>query len=346
MFDYNSSETIINSATLTDGTTAAWKVLNQVVDTTAAPVAGEDPFINYFGGAKALQVTRVAKYIDKFIQQVWVTKPVVATMSSISFTIPALVASTVYRLNVDAILDGGSNAAEYARWAIHKGKPYLIEFTTPTALSNASTDYLATAFVIAKIKSGLKNIDLGELELTVTSTGTTNVTITAKNENVRFVSAIIEELSPVTGTTADLEGDVLSTFATGTVTQGVSGVGTYNYMYKNLRIPTVEAIRFAGTFQDELPLPGQLYTQFSVEYLTNREITGNNAIGAPAQSKTRHTFFVLGDYTSSSTVAYTFYNDLQTVLGSNAAALTSVVGLSITGSGDNILETTTDNRPI
>jgi len=36
-----------------------------------APVAGEDPFINYFGGDKALHITRVAKYIDKFITQVW-----------------------------------------------------------------------------------------------------------------------------------------------------------------------------------------------------------------------------------------------------------------------------------
>jgi len=32
-------------------------------------------------------------------------------------------------LVIDAILDQGSNSAEYSRWAVHKGKPYLIEFT-------------------------------------------------------------------------------------------------------------------------------------------------------------------------------------------------------------------------
>jgi len=63
-----------------------------------------------------------------------------------------------------------------------------------------------------------------------------------------------------------------------------------------------------GTFADELPRVGSYYTQFVLEYEKSREITGTNAIGAPATSKTRHTFFVMDTGASDNTnPAYKFY---------------------------------------
>jgi len=134
------------------------------------------------------------------------------------------------------------------------------------------------------------------------------------------------------------------------VTVGDSGFGSYDWMIRNLRIPTVEAIRFGGTFQDELPRPGAYYTQFVLEYEKTREITGTNVIGAPAVSKTRHTFFVLDngeDYRTNPAAA--FYADVQEVLGGPGyyePFISNVPEAITAGVGDDgILNTTTDNVP-
>lgn len=365
MFDYNSSETIINGLYLPDGVTPQWSIGSKVVDPSLAPVAGEDPFINYFGGEKSLNVTRLAKYIDKFITQVWRNPYTTIAYEKATLTIPTggLVGGVVYRLSIDAILDQGSQSVEYSRWAIHKGKPYMIEFTTPTTISNTTT---AATYVVTKLKKGLKNPDLGELELTITSTGAA-VSIETLNAHVHFKSIAIEELSVIgTGTGEDMEGDVkaylcefdssTSTPAAGKsviVTKGDAGFGSYDWIIRNLRIPTVESIRFGGTFQDQLPRPGSYYTQFVIEYEKSREITGSNVIGAPATSKTRHTFFVLDTNVSANTnPAYKFYEDLKTVLGGTGVMepfVTNVPDSSVTSTlsatNDGILTTTSDNLP-
>ena len=363
MFDYNSSETILNSLYLTDGVTSQWSILSKVADTSLAPVAGEDPFINYFGGDKALHVTRVAKYIDKFITQVWRNPyTTLAYEQQTIYTPAALTGGVVYRLSIDAILDQGSHDAQYSRWAIHKGKPYLIEFTSTTTVTAGAN---AAAYIVAQCKKGLKNPDLGELELTFQVSGGTNVTITSKNAFVHFKEVVIEELYPIgSGSGQDMEGDVKTyhtTFATSgavattavVTTVGDIGFGSYDWMIRNLRIPTVEAIRFGGTFQDELPRPGSYYTQFVIEYEKTREITGSNVIGAPAVSKTRHTFFVLDTNAQNVTnPAYKFYADIQTVLGGGGVMepfVTNVpdadAGSTLSGTNDGILATTGDNLP-
>lgn len=361
MFDYNSSETIINGLYLSDGVTPQWKVLSAVVDTSATPVEGEDPFINYFGGDKALQVTRIAKYIDKFITQVWRNPYTTTAYETAVLTVPSggITGGVVYRLSIDAILDQGSQSAEYSRWAIHKGKPYLIEFSVDTTISNTTN---AATEIVTQLKRGLKNPDLGDLELTITSSGAA-ITIKPRNAWVHFKTISIEELYPVgSGTSEDLEGDVktyLCAFDDTTQTPsagtavitvtGDPGFGSYDWMIRNLRVPTVEQTRFMGTFTDELPRAGSYYTQFVLEYEKSREITGTNAIGAPATSKTRHTFFVVDTGASDNTnPAYKFYQDIQTVLGTSAEDYVTNIPDSDAGSSytDGILNTTTDNYPL
>jgi len=122
-------------------------------------------------------------------------------------TVPSggITGGIVYRLSIDAILDQGSQAAEYSRWAIHKGKPYLIEFSVDTTISNTTN---AATEIVTQLKRGLKNPDLGDLELTITSSGAA-ITIKPKNAWVHFKEISIEELYPVgSGTGEDLEGDV------------------------------------------------------------------------------------------------------------------------------------------
>lgn len=364
MFDYNSSETIINGLYLPDGVTPQWSIGAKVADTSLPPVSGEDPFINYFGGDLSFNVTRVAKYIDKYITQVYRNPyTTVAYETQVMYTPAAIVGGVVYRFNIDAILDQGSQSVEYSRWAIHKGKPYMIEFTSPTTVTAGAN---AAAYIVAQVTKGLKNPDLGELEMTLAVTGGTNVTVTSKNPYVHFKAINIEELLPIgSGTGQDMEGDVKSYHTTQAASGnaattvvitvvGDSGFGSYDWMIRNIRIPTVEAIRFGGTFQDQLPRPGAYYTQFVIEYEKTREITGSNVIGAPAVSKTRHTFFVIDDGVAQPTnPAFLFYANVQTVLGGVAVMEPFVTNVTdsnanstLGAANDGILATTTDNAPL
>lgn len=361
MFDYNSSETIINGLYLPDGTTPAWRVLAKVADPSAAPVAGEDPFVNYFGGTQAFEVTRVAKYIDKYITQVYRNPFVTAVLEIATATVPTggITGGTVYRLVIDAVLTQGSHSAEFARWAVHKGKPFFIEYRPLADVSNTTT---AAAELAAGFKKGLKKYNMDETEITITTTGAT-IVVTAKSPFVRFKFIAIEELAAVgSGTGEDLEGNPASYFIAfdGTTatpaagkfvisTPGKEGFGDYTFMISNLRIPTVEQVRFGGIFQDQLPVLGRNYTQFVIKYTKEREITGNSVLAAKAETKTSHTFYVQDTNVSDNTnPAYKFWADLVSVTADHlkeTEVLTSNANSTLSATNDGILESTADNLP-
>lgn len=357
MFDYNSSETIINSLTLENGSNA-WTVLDKVADPSQAPVAGEDPMINYFGGDSAFFITRGPKFIDTCIKQVYRNPFVNGVLEKATGTVPAagMAAGTVYRLVIDLILDQGSQSAEYARWAIHKGKPIMLEARSLTALNQAnSAVFLANAF-----NAGLKKANIDEKELTIASSGN-NITVEVKSTFVRIKFIAVEELSAIGyGVGYDMEGDPASYFiafdptisapAAGKFyisTKGVSEFGTYHYMISNLRMPTVEQVRFGGVFQDQLPIPGAKYTQFTITYEKERQLTGTNALGAPATSRTTHVYYVLDTGVAANTnPAHKFWADLLTVATPKTKQTNVPDALTRGATNDGILESTVDNPPV
>lgn len=361
MFDYNSSETIINGLYLPDGTTPQWRVLSKVADPSAPPVQGEDPLVNYFGGNKALEVTRVAKYVDKFITQIYRNPYVAPVMEVATGTVPTggIAAGVVYRLVIDVILTQGSQSAEYARWSIHKGKPFYLEARSLTSISNTTN---AATELVKQFNLGLKKANIDEKDLTITSNAAT-ILVTAKSEFVRFKFIAIETKSSIgSGPGEDLEGDPANYFiqfdaSTATPaeakfvisTPGVEGFGTYNYMISNLRIPTVEQTRFAGIFQDQAPIPGAKYTQFSLTYTADRKITGTQAVGGKTTSETTHVFYILDTgVNSNANPAYKFWADVATVVinNNNLTNVPASNAANVSATNDGILESLIDNPPI
>jgi hypothetical protein len=260
-------------------------------------------------------------------------------------TVPTggLEAGKVYRVVMDVILDQGNQSAEYSRWAIHKGKPYEVEISTPTAITN-TTD--AATYIVTKLKAGLINPNVGAIPFTITSSGA-EVTIVTKDPAIKFKSVNVELLP------ATFDGDItyLIVFDGTTATPaagkavvsvpGTLGFANYDWMIKNLRLPTVENLRFAGTMADEYPIVGATYVQFTLEYEKPRDIVGNNVLSSPAVSKTTHTFYV------NSTVAATFYTNLQTIMGGTGVMEPFVTNVpdAIT-TGDKIVATVADNPPV
>ena len=74
--------------------------------------------------------------------------------------------------------------------------------------------------------------------------------------------------------------------------QGVNGFGTYEQILKDLRLPTMENFRWTSLNASEMPVPGNLYTQYTIHQISCRGVLGGSAVGEVTHSKTTHVFFV------------------------------------------------------
>ena len=126
--------------------------------------------------------------------------------------------------------------------------------------------------------------------LNVTNSGT-YITIEATDEYQRFRFVNIEkfdadayhgmgEYNVVRSlddlTEADSNAEVTAT-AEGYF-QGKEGFGTYPFLLHNLRLPTYARNRWLALNQDETPIVGAKYNQYTIYYCVNRGILGDNAV--------------------------------------------------------------------
>ncbi len=77
----------------------------------------------------------------------------------------------------------------------------------------------------------------------------------------------------------------------------VNGVGTYQQILRDLRLPTMENLAYGSLTQQmqEMPVPGNKYVQYTLHYVACRGILGGSAVGEVTHSKTTHVFFVPAD---------------------------------------------------
>lgn len=98
-------------------------------------------------------------------------------------------------------------------------------------------------------------------------------------------------------TTGDNEFYELTVTSTGTklkITKCLNGVGTYWQIMKDLRLPTMDPWNIVET-QNEMPIPGNKYVQYTLHYISCRGVLGGSAVGEVTHSKTTHVFFVPAD---------------------------------------------------
>lgn len=274
MFDFT-TETVINSL-----------ANNKAVILTSA----EDPSIP--AGEDLLFIKQVGRFpeetsdsgtITKAIYKTVGTNPVneVYTIDLAALDAAALadLAGTVIRLDLDVRLSG-SNDGAYSRWAVNKGEPFYVEFFVEQAYANA------TALVADAVPVFNKGIAKeGNRQLDITASGAT-IVVTATTEYQRIVDGKVVKI--------DFAYDDFATvLATGAVTTpGSAGFGTAWFITTNLRLPTIENIRFGGTNQDERPIEGELYNQYTLVLESERNITGDAAVGEKLTSVTRHVIYL------------------------------------------------------
>ena len=230
--------------------------------------------VNNFNSANVEKIYK-APYTDPKMAQV-----------EIDFAqIPATVKKgDTIRLSIYIRLTEADQSSYYANDTRYKGRPFTIEFPW---LGNA-TDTLKNVTKLIK-KYGLL---VFEKEVVKVTTDSTKLILTAVNEFQRFHVVKLEKyLDPQELYKPEWE----ELDAAGLVTikeKGVEGFGTYGWVLRNIKLPTHQHTTAFAPKQDEMPIPGAHYNQYTIHYCVDRGPLGLNAVGDSVKSVTTVVFYV------------------------------------------------------
>lgn len=285
MFQFTTTNVINSKKDLTTGK-PLWSVQE---------AAGDKP--------ASLHVKRVNKFIATNIVAIYKAEAHDAKNAKVTFDFSQVngTAGDVFRLHIYVGLSQASQSSLYANDLQWKGKPFSVDFVWGASAADTVTKLVKT---INKYAAMVYNKKM----LNVTNSGA-YITIEATDEYQRFRFVNIEkfdaaahhgmgeynvvrslddlpEADPNTKVTAPAEGYF----------QGKEGFGTYPFLLHNLRLPTYARNRWLALNQDETPIVGAKYNQYTIYYCVNRGILGDNAVGDLVKSRTTHVFYVNQDF--------------------------------------------------
>ena len=203
-----------------------------------------------------------------------------------------------FRIAMYIKLSQSSANSYYANDLVFKGKPLYIEFVWKQGEEAAD--------VAKKIKDTVKKYMLAvyEKDLVKVSVSGTKVVIEGVDEYQRFERVDIEEYVKEEGMSTLGKYQVVKSAMTEahktdagydanfTIEQGKEGFGTYQWILKNLRLPTAARTSWTAINADEAPIIGAKYDEYVIRYCVNRGIMGGDAVGEVTKSLTTHVFYV------------------------------------------------------
>lgn len=213
-------------------------------------------------------------------------------VSKAKFTMPEAPteagAEDFYRIELFMRLSGSQSSVMATAGTVYKSKPIHIEFKVShgdEASDVADAMVKAVRFYQQNLYPYIKATK--EVDNTVTISGT--------DEYEVFNKAELQKLTSATVSVYPDDQNKYVKVSDAEITNGKEGFGTYMYIMKNLRLPTLEALRFGSPTIDERPIMGALYNQYTIKYSKERGILGSDAVGQTVTSVTDHVFFVKQD---------------------------------------------------
>ena len=271
MFQFTTTHVINSDKDLTTGKDL-WK-------------AGEDTLtIKGINTLKKANVTSIYKAVGEPEQLAQAT----ITLNEEAVPFDTMKEGDILRLDLYIRPTESDHSSYYANDLNHKGRPFTVEFPW-------MTDGATTAKNLANLinKHGL--LMLGDKLLTVEVSNKV-VTLKATTEFQRFHVIDLYKFVDNGGNVYANEWEKLP--ATGVITinpKGKEGFGTYSYILRNIKLPTTEHLRAFAPKQNEMPIPGAIYNQYTIEYCVNRGTLGTNAVGDQVTSVTHIVLFVKND---------------------------------------------------
>jgi len=198
-----------------------------------------------------------------------------------------------YRLALYIGLTQASQNSRYSNDLIFKGKPFTVEFVW-------KADAVTTVENLVKTIKKYELLVYGEKLLNISYSGNF-ILLEATTEYQRFRKVNLEKFDASAHfgmgdytvvrsledmTEMDSNSAVTDAFKSGSTTTptegyfvGKEGFGTYSYLLHNLRLPTSARTDAFAINQDETPIVGAKYDQYTIRYCVNRGPLGTNAVG-------------------------------------------------------------------
>ena len=216
-------------------------------------------------------------------------------------TLPS--ASGIYRIAMYIRLRNNNNPYFSNDW-VFKGKPLYVEFNGgDTAAQIVSR---AKKYMLAQYGYNLVDFSIDEAKLVITAHDQWEMFMDQDNNNgVRVEKLVTVDTSGkvVTGASSlpTHEAFVPDTTAVVTVDNGTEAFGDFVHIVKDLRLPTAANRRWQGIAEgdvmgdepnDDKPLPTGKYTQYTIQYTSERGVQQQSALGGLGVSRTVHVFYV------------------------------------------------------
>lgn len=262
-----------------------------------------NPSVDLFkGDSNYFDVKRVNRFKVKNIRSVYKQEPVAPAnakatidMSKVKTVLTANKATKgTFRVEIYVHLAQSNNNPLYSNTWVVKGRPWTFEFTATSAEDGGT--------IVDKILKMIKKFKLFvmDTEQIKASKSGTNLVLEAQDPYQIFSKVELQYFDTTIGTMTGCctpRGEYASVEDYGvtdaiTITSGNEGFGTYDWLLRNLRLPTMEQTRWNALYQDDRPIVGSTYTQYTLEYCENRGILGGDAVGEETKSVTTHVFYV------------------------------------------------------
>ena len=200
------------------------------------------------------------------------------------------VANNYYRLELFIRLNDNAQS-DYSNSLVFKEKPIYFEFkASATTFDSTATAALAASFNADQTRYGYPVL--------VASASGSILTIEGITEFQTIADAYIAKWESAT-TLDSYKGDFTRmTTPAGAITKGKVAFGSYEWILRNLRLPTMENRRFTSPNELEMPVPGVNYNQYTIYYRKDRGILGGAAVGQVTTSETCHVFYVNTELTT------------------------------------------------
>ena len=216
-------------------------------------------------------------------------------------TLPS--ASRIYRIAMYIRLRNNNNPYFSNDW-VFKGKPLYVEFNGgDTAAQIVSR---AKKYMLAQYGYNLVDFSTDEEKLVITAHDQWEMFVDQdNNDGVSVEKLVTVDTSGkvVTGASSlpTHEAFVPDTTAVVDINNGTEAFGDFVHIVKDLRLPTAANRRWQGIAEgdvmgdepnDDKPLPTGKYTQYTIQYTSERGVQQQSALGGLGVSRTVHVFYV------------------------------------------------------
>jgi hypothetical protein len=220
--------------------------------------------------------------------------------------------SGVYRIALYIRLRNNQNPYFSNDWTF-KGKPLFIEFnggSTAKQIASLVKKYslVQYGYDLVKVKANGSSLEIeavDQWEIFMDQDANTGVKVQELATVDMAGKVVASGTIPASPTH---EAFVDNTSVTVTVDNGNEAFGDFAHLVKDLRLPTGANLRWQGIAQgdvfgdepnDDRPLPTGKYTQYTIQYDSERGILQQTALGGLATSRTVHVFYVESEAVSA-----------------------------------------------